>query len=539
MADEPEYRDNPREETEELAQEGRDSLKACRTWKAIWEPEVRECYFLAAPHRQRIVISTTAPPQRPIKDEGDLNTDLAFELCGDFATEVTNTYLPEALNWCERGRGERTSENAWNQVKDRVKAADTAIHLAIRASNFYAEWAKVSDPDLSIGTVAMWSHRPRPGGPVEWLAVPLRELEINMGPDGNVDDRWVIRKTRNKYVRRILADDDIWAKVPEAIKKIIAEKPGDGAEVNWGFWRLWDEVGDVVWQHVIYIKNELVHACKLRGEGCCPLLVMRWNPNADWPFGYGPLMQYRPSLRQVDELEYMRMEHTDLASRPPIGYPDDSFTNIEQGLEPGMAYPIRPGTGNDIKPIYVAPPQDAAKYTFDDKAQRLRKGFYVDFPVQTGDTPPTLGQWLDEMARAQRRIGRPGLPFWREGPAQIFIRTMYLMEKAGSVEKITIDGVAVALMPYNPTQRAAEQQDIAMLVHALQICAQFFPEEFKVQIDGAETMKRLLEKMRVMAMVKFRDQAHIAAAVEQIQKLTGGQAPGAQGAGQISGQQAA
>jgi hypothetical protein len=39
------------------------------------------------------------------------------------------------------------------------------------------------------------------------------------------------------------------------------------------------------------------------------------------------------------------------------------------------------------------------------------------------------------MARAQRRIGRPGLPFWREGPAKIFLRFKYLLERAGAISR--------------------------------------------------------------------------------------------------------
>ena len=96
------------------------------------------------------------------------------------------------------------------------------------------------------------------------------------------------------------------------------------------------------------------------------------------------------------------------------------------------------------------------------------------------------------------------MPFWREGPAKIFLRFKYLLEKAGTIKPITVDGKAVALMPMNPTQRAAEQQEIAMAVHGLQIAAQLWPEEYKVNVDGSATMKALFEKMRI-ELIKFRD----------------------------------
>jgi hypothetical protein len=285
-----------------------------------------------------------------------------------------------------------------------------------------------------------------------------------------------------------------------------------------------------VWQCVIYVKKRLIYETRMKGEGCCPMIIGRLNPNPDWPWGHGPLMQYLPTLRQVDELEIARNEHTDLSLRPPMGYPDDSFAAIEQGLEPGMAYPIRPGTEGAIKPIYTVTPPDIANYAYEEKLKHLRRGFYVDFPEQTGETPPTLGQWLDEMARAQRRIGRPGLPFWREFCAPVFTRFKYLLERAGAVQPITINGTEVSLRPLNPAQRAAEQQEIAMATHFLQIAGQFFPEEFKVQIDGLQTMKAILAKMRVDNLVSFRDPKHIQAALSQISQLMGGQQPGGQAA---------
>jgi hypothetical protein len=512
-----------------LEQEGLARLEECRRWKSLWDLDLREAYFFATPQRQRNVLSTSPPPQQRLLDAAELNTDIGFELCGDFATEVINTYMPEATPWCEFGPGMFVNDEQFGQVADEAKKNEKQIFRGIKASNFYAELSKAFDPDLAIGTVAMWIEPPRPGEAIVCSAIPIREFEINLGPYGEIDDRFAIRYTRNSHVQALLGKE-IWDKVPADLKKLMEKKPTDRTEVKWGFWRLWDRVDDEVWQHVVFVGKTMVHKTEIKGEGCCPMLVFRWNPNPDWPFGHGPLLQYMPTLRQVDEMEVMRMEHSELSIRPPIGYPDDSFAAIEQGLEPGMAYPIR--AGSKPERIYEPPPPDAANYQYEEKEHRLKRGFFVDFPEQTGDTPPTLGQWLDEMARAQRRIGRPGLPFWREGPAKIFIRFKYLLERAGVIQAIKLDGRAMALMPYNPTQRAAEQQEIAMAVHGLQIAAQMWPEEFKMWIDGGATIKKLFDKMRI-ELVQFRDAGKVEGVLKQMSQLIGSTAPGGHTAGQI------
>jgi hypothetical protein len=218
-----------------------------------------------------------------------------------------------------------------------------------------------------------------------------------------------------------------------------------------------------------------------------------------------------------------------LSIKPPITYPDDSFAAVEQGVEEGMAYPIRPGTEGAVKAIYTPPPPEVANFQYQEKIHTLRKLFFIDYPEQTGDTPPTLGQWLDEMARAQRRVGTPGLPFWREGPAAIFTRFKYLLEISGAIAPIQVDGRAVATMPRNPAQAAAEQQEVGMAIKAIQICGQAFPEEWKMYIDGAASMKAIIEKMRV-SLLKFRKPEEVAAAVKQMaQLLNARQPPGAPG----------
>lgn len=517
----PEPKENP------LESEGLDRLAECRTKKSYVELDFKECYFFCAPQRQRTISSMTEPAQQRMLDAAELNTDEAFLLCQDFVTEVINTFMPEAQPWCERGPGMDLPPGAWDKVKDQIKKDDLKIFEAMKASNLYPELAKAFYPDLAIGTVAAWIDRPHPSAPITVSAIPLRELEINLGPYGEVDDRFAVRYTRNCYVRELVGEE-IWAKIDLKIRDKIEEKPAVRTEVIWGYWRIWKEKGDEVWQHVVFVGSNLVHDTTIKGEGSCPLWVARFNPTADWPHGVGPMIQGLPSFRQIDELDSMLIENAELALVPPITFPSDSFTNVEQGLEPRFAYPIQPGTADAVKPIYKVPPANPANYAYEEKLKKLRRLFFVDFPEQTGDTPPTLGQWLDEMARAQRRIGTPGLPFWREGPAKIFLRFQHLLELSGAIKPIKVDGRAVATMPLNPAQAAAEQQEVAMAMKAVQFLGQAFPEEFKMYVDGEKSINAIIAKMRVSGLLKMRDADKVKAAIQQMAPLVGGRhAPGA------------
>lgn len=505
-----------------------DRLREARRWKESTRIlDFKEAYFFLAPWRQRQISSLTIPSQAPMLDQPELYTDLGFLITGDFITELVNTYMPESQIWCERLAGEGF-EDAFDSIKEQVKTDDKKIFAAIKASNFYAEIPKALNPDIVIAGAGMWIGRRAAHLPIDCLAVPMREIEINLGPDGEIDDRFVVRYTYNKYVRALLGDA-IYNKINKDIRGKIEEKPTARTQIAWGFWRIWEDVSDEVWQHVVLVDNEMVHDTQLKGEGCCPFIVMRFGATADWPWAHGPALQGMPTLRQTDELERQKTEATERAWNPAITFPDDSFTEVEQGIEPGMAYPIRVGSENAVKSIYQQPNLEPGMFTIEAMEKRLRKLFFVDYPEQSGDTPPTLGQWLDELARAQRRIGTPGMSFWREGPRAVFLRFKFLLEAAGTIKKLTDKaGRAISTQPYNPAQRAAEQQEIATATQCAQILAQMFPEEWRLHADGGKTMKAFIDKMRTSGLIKMRDQNQVAAALAQISQLAMARArPGA------------
>lgn len=520
-----------------LEKEAIDRLRDARRAKELRVLDFKECYFFAAPDRQRQISSQTQPSTQTMMDAPELNTDFAMLLCEDFVTEVVNTYLPEAQDWCERKAGEGVPEDAFDAVKDEARAADKKIFAAIKASNFYAEIAKAFNPDLAIAAAGLFIHRPHAHAPIQVLAVPMREMEINLGPDGEIDDRFIVRYTRNCYVEKLIGPD-AWAKVDADTKTKLAAKPSDRTEIRWGYWRKWEDISDEVWQHVVMLGDKMVHDLVLRGEGCCPYLVMRFGPSADWPWANGPLIKGLPTLRQVDEWERQIPEAVERSVNGAITFPDDSFAQVEQGLEPGMAYPIRPGTEGAVKRIYDQPSIQPELVDLDRKEHRLRKLFYVDHPEQTGDTPPTLGQWLDELARMQRRIGTAGYSFWREGPMRIFMRYKYLLERAGAIKPVADkSGRMISTQPYNPTQRAAEQQEIATATQCANIMSQLFPEEWRLWIDGQLTIKAFIDKMRTSGLLKMRDPKQVEEALGRIKELIvgrqragGAQVPPAAGA---------
>lgn len=505
----------------ELTEQAVARLSGCERQKNEFDLDIRESYFFSQPHRAREIRSAQAISVSKPTDADTLQTGIAMELVDDFNTEVINSFMPQAEPWAERRPGMFIPPALRQQAKDAAAKQDPLIFDAIRASNLYEEFPKLG-ADVAIGTAAFSIDDLRPAENIVVQAIPLHEIEINVGPFGGIDDRFIVRHTKNRHVKALLGAT--YEKLDAECRREIedAKKQDQVTIIRWGWWRLWDRLGDVVWQHVVMKDMKVVHAVELTGEGSCPMVVFRFNPSPEWAYGWGPLPKSLPDLRQIDDIQAKKIEHIDLTLAPPSTYPDDSGTAFDQGVEAGKMYPVRPGSEGAVKQLIEPGSMEPAIYEVDAIERALRHRFYVGMPEQRGKTPPTATQWLDEMQLAQRRFGTPGASFWKEGPAAIFLRFKFLLEKRGVIAPIEVNGKIVSLEPYNPAQRAAEQQEVAMAARYLSIVGPTWPEEFRLRVDGSATMQAIADKMRVGGLIKFRTDQEAGNIIEGIKALSEG-----------------
>jgi hypothetical protein len=233
----------------------------------------------------------------------------------------------------------------------------------------------------------------------------------------------------------------------------------------------------------------------------------------------------------IDELTYKKLKSVDFHTQGPTAIIGDDLP--EDDLEAGMLYSFRAGT--EIRNMFQPPPMDPAIYFDLDTQQRVKRIFYLDRPEQRGKTPPTASQWLDEMTMRQQRIGTPGYAFWREACGGTFLRFQYLLERAGVIHPVEIDGKVITLTPYNPAQKSVEQQEVAMFARFVEIASQAYPEEFKLWSDGKKSIVNLARKMGVDEIWAMRNEGQVREALAHLQALASNQ-PGTAPA--IPGQQA-
>lgn len=503
------------EDQKKLAKEAAERLKDCRSQKEHDRADIEEAYFFTAPRRSRNIGSMPVQTEARQNDAGELAIDLGIEVAQDFANFILNTFLPETEPWAVRGAGQDIPDPVWKQIEKQVQSADKKVFEAIRSSDFRSAATRAFFPDLAVGTIAMWIDDELSYAPIQCRAIPIRELEINTGPDGYIDDRFIVRSRRYRDLPRVLPGIEL----PEHVKKQIKEKPSHKCDVTWGFWRKWDRTDDVVWQAVVMVGKDVVHHADLVGSGSCPLIVARFDPDSMFAFGEGPAIKALPTMRMLDEGMNTVMDRWDISVNPPFAYPDDGVISFEGGIEAGKAYPKAPGAG-EFEPLYFEGNTDFAFFTFADMERRIRRLFYVDEPIQRGDTPPSATQWYEETVRAQRRIGMPGQIFWREFCAESFLRFNWLQMKRGAVDPIRVGGNVVSLMPRNPAMKAAEMQEVETSVRLNETGKALFPEQHQLLVNAETTMRNWMEKLGDNLTV-MRSPQEVQQAVAQMAAIAG------------------
>lgn len=512
----------------EVQKEAKRRLQECRKQKEAFRPDIEEGYFFTAPRRARDIstdrIRNNDPGSRVETDADLLQISIGMEEAENFATTLIQSFMPDGLNWIEQTVPASMREEFKPETEERGKAQTETIFSLLRESNFDAELASSLNPDAAIGTHALQILDPGAAKPVMCRAVPLRELEIDVGPDGSVGTRFLVRQHKGRDVPAVLKDCTGAGK-----EKILSKcKKRENADflVRWGWWRLHDRVDDVWWQYVVMVDDDVCHEAQLKGEGSCELVVARFNPHSEFAFGEGPAIRALPELRHLDDMAGAETENVDLTLRAPMTYPDDSFANIENGVEPGMFYPIRPGTEGAVRKMFEPNPLDAALFDMQNRERRVRRLFYNDMPEQRGDTPPTATQWVDEMAMAQRKIGTPGKKYWREGPLEFFKRFRYIAAARGLI----VMDMDRPLVPRNPAQRAQDMQKASNALRGGQAAAAIFPEEFKLAVDGGKTIPKLLKLFDADGVIVMRSENDIKNAAGLIAQVQGGQPIDAGGA---------
>lgn len=464
---------------------------AAKAYRDSVESELEDALAFISPGRERD-FSWASTNQKDRTDDPEVLMSLPEDLATDFAADLVTYFCPSESRWTEYLVTAPVPEEAEEAVMKIVNQREEDIWDMLQASNFNDVSPQVFF-EAGHGTIGMWVEQAHMTQPFYVEAIMPHEMLIVPGHMGILDRFREVRVSAQHLEARFKS----WPEVDLSEFEDKMKKPGLEVTVCYGFWVSWDDPGNPVWMCEITVDRKCVMKAQSIGPlaGSCPMLVGRFNPQRRNPWGRGPARKALPDMRVMNKLDESILEGLDQALSNTLIYADDGFLDMEGGLEVGKAYAASRGfTRDQIYEMNRGVNLDVGHYSQDRLEERLRACFYQDGPRQTGDTPPTASQWLDERRRVQQRIGKPSAPIWREFLLPFIQRIERIGIEMGRFDaEMTHDGDVLAVSPISPLQKAANQDKILTARSNLELAAGLFGEQVMNIIDPIGTYKGIVD----------------------------------------------
>lgn len=466
-------------------------FETAKKWRNFIRPSIEEVYKFTAPGREHDFTN-------PMKHTEVQNLhSLPEELTNDLASDLVSYYTPPEAIWADYSVITEVPENEVDAVKNIVSEREKDLFDLIGSSNYNDIAPQWGFEAASHGTPALWISQGSVIEEMHFEVVPPNELYITLGYKGILDrfrEISVIAETLEYELEMSGVEIDLSS---DKIQRKMS-KPGETVKVIWGFWVDWSDRGNPQWKMEITVDGELVTEEEViigPLRGACPLHVGRFNPWTGRPWGRGAGMKALPDMRTLDEVEEMVLTAMEDTLKDTLIYPDDGFVDLSEGIERGKAYPASRGFTRDrIYEMEKSPAPDAGYYQEDKIENRLRTAFYQDGPRQTGDTPPSATQWIDERRRVQQRIGKPSAPLWTEFFLPIIQRVEYLgMESNRIPEALSHNGMDIKVKPISPLQKAQNSDKVMTTRSNLDLAFNIFQEQTPSIVDGIKTFQKIVD----------------------------------------------
>lgn len=504
-------------------------VEQARTSRSHFQTAYNNFFDLAAPWRPRVgEKATTQNPRAPTEQDSIFDTTLQ-DAVDDWASDCADEFTPSYRPWTTYepiGGTKQFSAASQKKIQEYVENHMQVIYDAINQSGF-EEQSQGCYVDLAIAPTALDVPYVPAGKPLRFEHVPISELLILPSPFGGPGDRFREREIQVKFLELMWPNADF----DRYKSQMKTNKTNDGhVTVIQAYLRDWDNLSEEVWREYLLVEGKIVQTMpEARGPGSCRLVVARPRVSAPSAYGIGYGNKAVPPARVLDEMAYLSLKRTGRAIDPAIVYWDDGTLNPEGGLDTGEW--AEAGENFDIREL--SPQNDAREAWFvqEDLRMQVKRALFQDKPYQRGDTPPTLGQWMDEKQTNARRKGFPRAAITGEFVLPTLRRVEWVKRKQGLLEDIKVEGELVRLQPISPMSRASDLEEVQMADNHMQMFAARFPEEAPKYYDVGKTMQNVSKKLGSTKVLEIRTDEDVASRDKQAaenEALARGNIPGAE-----------
>lgn len=489
-------------------------IDAARQDRNRHETWINECLRLALPTYRRVgETNTTEARNAEQDDQFDNELEIVAE---DFASDMISTFTPRHERWVSFEPAGDLSEGQRREIAPQLRQFEDAIFAEIERSNYY-DAAQECFAFWGVSAMMVAVSDMGPLNPLHFQPVEIPDALMERGPDGSVTGKW------RELTLTPLDMHFLWgARYGSQFPAPEQGQSNKVCKVVEGCDRDWTTPGVERWHYRIIVNNKVRVTETYEGAGSCIMVACRFRQQADSAWGPGPFKKATPRARVLDELGYLNLKGLGRTIDPAFSYEEDGLANFDGGMEPGKGFAR--AAGSKAPEAFLPDVRfDASFFAADEMRKQIKRACYQDRPEQPGDTPPTLGQWMDEKAWNTRRKELPRDRCVREWVLPIIERVAWILAKRGVLPEIKLKGGRlIDVKPVSPLSKAKDLEDMNLTGQVLSFGASIGAAlQVGVPIDAKGTMENLIATAKERHIVMKSDEMIAAEQAAQMAAQTG------------------
>jgi hypothetical protein len=456
------------------------AAKIKEQWRSIYQ----ECYQYAMPTRETFTWQT----------EGQRKNNILYDSTLQEATyTAANTLIallfPSWTRWAELAPGGAIDpDDMPPEVKIGLQKATKTFFDFLNSSNFSTVISEVA-LDLMVGTGGLdFDEGESIDRPFKFCALPLSAIEIEEGPDGSVENTYMLRKPRARHLMRLYPGLEMFD-LSKQTQELIEDETKADTEVEVVQCEIYNPDDGHYYGVVVEKKAEQIIWRYDYGKSS-PKIIARATKVAGETYGRGRVMLALSDAKTLDKMQEFTLRQAALSVAPPLtGVSDGVLNPYTASLTPNTIIPVASNdNGNpSLRPLEVGGNFNITEAMMSDLRERVRRTMLGPEPSE-GAVKSATEIDISDRNRLWAMNGEYNR-IQAELLAKIMARGVFILQKKGLIPKFNIDGRAVKITYTSPFAKSQAAEDVMALQEAIAVSSMVGPETLQLSVKVEDIPK--------------------------------------------------
>lgn len=445
--------------------------------KELWRSTYQECYQYAMPARETFSWQT----------EGQRKNNVLYDSTLQEATyTAANTLIallfPVWTRWAELAPGGAIDpDNVPPEVKEGLQKSTKIFFDFLNASNFSTVISEVA-LDLMVGTGGLqFDEGDTNTEPFKFSALPLSCIEIEEGPDGSIENHYMLRKPKARHLQRLYPGLELFD-LSKKTQDLIADESKADTEVPVIQCEIYNPENGHYYGIVVEVEEKQIIWRYDYGKSC-PKIVARATKVAGETYGRGRVMLALSDAKTLDKMVEFALRQAALSIAPPMtGVSDGVLNPYTASLMPNTIIPVASNDNGSpsLRPLEIGANFNITEALIESKREAVRRTMLGPEPSEGAVKSATeidisdrnrLWAMNGEYTRIQAEL------LWK-----IVARGVFILQKKGLMPKFEVDGRAVAVKYTSPFAKSQASEDLLALQESLAVASMIGPEALQLEV---------------------------------------------------------